>query len=797
MDRSRLSHRFLSRLRAFLANPGVSRVGIRLLAIAVIAYSLKRVFPQLTVLPNLLAAATLVGATLLTRTWPMRCLSAVMTWTALASLGSWVRYQLTFGAIGYDDFVAILQTDASEAKAYVLGLTTAELLQHSLLVAAVLLGLSVWRRSAVVHPVKPSWPRRSVPLLLWLCAVAVLLEAQPVSLGEQWRHFADSVRDVRAQREQQRLMLNEQLSGKSSVPPAKLRGTIILALGESMTRRHMSLYGYARPTTPRLDGLADQLFVHTDTVSLHSHTTLTVPPMFGAPLGHKSPSPVTTPLIASLRRSGVKTFWYSNQNEIGAFENPVTLIARTSDVWKFQKNQFFRDADKPLYDDWLLPQLQEALHDSAPDKFVTLHFYAPHWPYCEGFPASGSDLAEADGLGEAYFGKAADWSSYVNCYDNAIRHVDGLLSQVISMAREASEPTAVVFVSDHGENPATMTAHDENTHSGYQVEVPLFFYVNAAGRQAWKFQLDALRSHLGERYSNAYLGNSLLDLAGVDGKLFEPTRSLFSRSFVPIDRVLFAANPELAVHYDSLQEDRKDALEIARNTLRNLHEKRPGEWAKTWAHGVDSVGKLLEAKDLFAGVALHVCFDAARHHFQICNVAAEPTSLSLETYLQAAADRPHLKYWMTWQAIRRTEVSLAVAELARLERDFKLTGRLVLETGSDALYPELKRLTRQRIVHAYRLPAGSAVCQGGAGKVACAQMGASLVRNMGIVGATVLSFAKSNEPFVRQHARELRGFRQVVEDLDITADRRDFDEALPVLDPYMAALVGFRSTFDR
>ena len=727
----------------------------------------------------------------------MRCLSAVLTWTALAALGSWVRYQLKFGAIGYDDFVAILQTDASEAKAYVLGLTTAELLQQSLLVAAVLLCLGVWRRSAIVNPVQSRWSRRSVALGLWLCAVTVLLDAQPVSLREQWQHFADSVRDVRAQREQQRLLLNEQLSGKSSVPPAKLRGTIILALGESMTRRHMSLYGYARPTTPRLDELTNQLFVHTDTVSLHSHTTLTVPPMFGAPLGRTSTPPVTTPVIASLRRSGVKTFWYSNQNEIGAFENPVTLIARTSDVWKFQKNQFFRDADTPLYDDWLLPQLQEALHDTAPAKFVTLHFYAPHWPYCEGFPASGSDLAEADGLGEAYFGKATDWSSYVNCYDNAIRHVDGLLGQIISMARNASEPTAVVFVSDHGENPATMTAHDENTHSGYQVEVPLFFYVNAAGRQAWKFQLDAMRSHLGERYSNAYLGNSLLDLAGVDGRLFESARSLFSHSFVPIDRTLFAADPELVVHYDSLQQDRKDALEIARNTLRTLREKRPGVWATTWAHGVDSIGKLLEAKDLFAGVALHVCFDKARHHFLVCNEAAKPTSLSLEAYLQAAADRPHLKYWMAWHGIGRAEVGLAVAELARLEHDFKLTGRLVLETGGDALYPELKRLGRQRIVHAYRLPPESAACQASAGKVACAHQSASLVRNMGIVGATVLSFAKSDEPFVRQYARELRGFRKVIEDLDITPGRRDFDDALPALDPYMAALVGFRSAFDR
>ena len=68
-------------------------------------------------------------------------------------------------------------------------------------------------------------------------------------------------------------------------------------------------------------------------------------------------------MIGSFKRSGIKTFWYSNQNELGAFENPVTLIARTSDVWQFQKTRFLRMEDVPLYDAWLVPQLEEALKD--------------------------------------------------------------------------------------------------------------------------------------------------------------------------------------------------------------------------------------------------------------------------------------------------------------------------------------------------------------------------------------------------------------------------------------------------
>ena len=428
---------------------------------------------------------------------------------------------------------------------------------------------------------------------------------------------------------------------------------------------------------------------------------------------------------------------------------------------------------------------------------MTLHFYAPHWPYCEGFPATGTELAEADGLGDTFFGPAQDWSSYVNCYDNAIRYVDGLWGRIIGLARDANEPTAVVFVSDHGENPAAMTAHDENKHSGYQVEVPLVWYVNTAGRRTWQPQLDALRTHLDAAFSNAYLGHSLLDLAGADNTLFDPTRSLFSRSFKPIARDLFARDPEQMVRYDTLDVDRKDGLEIARNTLRALHEQRPRDWKKTWAHGVNSVGKLLESKDLFAGIALDVCFDASQHTFLICDPSGKPAALTLDAYLHAARDRPALRLWLTWHGVRRDSIAAVLADLARLDRLFKLGRRTVVETGGDALFPELKPLAERRFVHAYRLPADREIMSRRRERTGVADLAATIARSLKIVGANALSYDEPAGPFIQQHPRELGRYRQLTQNLEISPTRRDFATTLPALDHYTAFLVGFRSTFDR
>ncbi len=775
----------------------LASVGARLVAFGLITLSLTETFPRLAVTHALLAAALLTGCALLTHSWPLRSLVALLTWAVLVILGYWATYEVNYGPIGYDDFIAIFQTDANEAAAYLSGLTSPDSFTRPLFAAIAFLCAGPWRRSLVRDPRTPRW-RRLAALLLWIAAAIVLIAAQPANLTEQWQHFVESVQDVRAQRAEQQAMLNNGIGAAGSVTAAKLRGTIILVLGESLTRRHMSLYGYARPTTPSLDSLANELFVQTDTVSLHSHTTLTVPPMFGMPLGRRLPRPFPAPLIWSFKRSAVKTFWYSNQNELGAFENPVTLIARTSDVWQFQRNRFLRIADTPLYDGWLVPRLEEALRDPAPAKFVTLHFYAPHWPYCEGFPASGTDLAEADGLGDTFFGPARDWSSYVNCYDNAIRYVDGLWGRIIGLARDANEPTAVVFVSDHGENPAAMTAHDENKHSGYQVEIPLVWYVNAAGRRAWQPQLDVLRTHLNAPFSNAYIGHSLLDLAGADHSLFDTTRSLLSRSFEPIARDLFARDPAQVVHYDTLDVDRKDGLEVARNTLRALHEQRPRDWEKTWAHGVNSVGKLLESKDLFAGIALDVCFDTSRHTFLICDPSGKPAALSLDAYLLAAHDRPGLRLWLAWHDVRRDSLTEALADLARLDRQFNLRSRTVVETGADAVFPELQLLAQRQFVHAYRLPTEAVKpCSESGNEPECATLTGAIARNLKIVGASALSFDRPVAPFVRQRSRELGGYRLLTQNLDISPTRRDFTTTLPALDEYTAYLVGFRSTFDR
>ena len=773
--------------------------GVRLLAFGVLGVSFSRIFPGTPSLVVGSAAVLLAGCALLVRRWPARAILALVIYGLLTLLSWWRAYEAIYGPLSYDDFLAIYQADAKEAIWFVGSILPPQ--------PTTFLILAVLAFFIIGHPM-PSAPdqrtRSSRTRVARTLGASVMVAVSSAILvfqlhhgfGARWDRFISSARDFRAQIAEQNISASH--GGAAQAPrPAALRGNIILVVGESTARRHMSLYGYYRPTTPVLDSLRDELLVQADTVSPHSHTDMTVPPLFGIDWARSLLRQFPGGLVGALRSSGVKTFWYSNQNEFGIWENPVTLIAKSADVWQFQKRGFERKSDAEIYDGGLVPRLAEALRDPARAKFVTLHFYAPHWDYCKVFPRTSGDLSKADGLGQKFFGRAKDLSDDVNCYDNAIRYVDGVVGQIIGLARDAKEPTAVIFVSDHGENPASGTNHDSALHSAYQVEIPLVWYFNHAGQDVWKEQVGNLKSHLGEPFLSADLDHSLLQLAGADPALFDASRSLLSPSFRTEPRRLFENNPEKFVSYDTLDPDRKDYLEITRNALKQLRESRPADWEKTWAHRVNSLGKLMETKDIFAGVEIDLVFNVSKGTFFVYHPPAADIGLSLEEYLKAASSQPGLRIWCDWKNASPELFHAALTELLRLDRQFNLKRRIVVESSDDQVFPDLRELRQQGFFHSYYLPTDEIVtCAEHGPSARCEELAESIDHNATLVGADAISFDALGSRFVQAHAALFSRFKLLTWDLDSNSATRDFAAKLPPLDRLSVFLTVFPSSFD-
>jgi len=113
------------------------------------------------------------------------------------------------------------------------------------------------------------------------------------------------------------------------------------------------------------------------------------------------------------------------------------------------------------------------------------------------------------------------------------------------------------------------------------------------------------------------LYDTLLDLVARDNPRLRSDRPLFSKGYRPYPRTMVVRDGEgNLVDYDSIAiGDKKDHLEMTRVNLGYMRRHFPGRWSRIWAHRVDSLAKLLEAKRYFSGVELDVVFDATENRF--------------------------------------------------------------------------------------------------------------------------------------------------------------------------------------
>ena len=107
-------------------------------------------------------------------------------------------------------------------------------------------------------------------VLLLLLFLAIEPVAQRIYFVDFYRVFADYKRQ--RLREEKEIAERQTLPFDVSMLPEKAPQTLVVVIGESHTRHHMSLYGYGRDTNPLLSAQKSRLNVYRDVVSPQVHT---------------------------------------------------------------------------------------------------------------------------------------------------------------------------------------------------------------------------------------------------------------------------------------------------------------------------------------------------------------------------------------------------------------------------------------------------------------------------------------------------------------------------------------------
>jgi hypothetical protein len=194
---------------------------------------------------------------------------------------------------------------------------------------------------------------------------------------------------------------------------------------------------------------------------------------------------------------------------------------------------------------------------------------------------------------------------------------------------------------------------------------------------------------------------------------------------------------------------------------------------RVWSHGVNSLARLEHAKRAFAGIEVDLMFEGEPGTFHLRRPSGLTTGLTLEDLLEVSADCPELRLWLDWKNAEAASFEPALNRLRALDRAYRLRARCLVETSSDALFPELREVSESGFEHGYYLPTavGLEVLATGSEAEALA-LAEAIEDRVEAVGATAITFDRRLEPFVRGPLQPLVSDRELARyawDLDLRA----------------------------
>ncbi|QTY27214.1 sulfatase-like hydrolase/transferase [Flavobacterium sp. CS20] len=429
-----------------------------------------------------------------------------------------IYYYLFKANISASSIFILLETNLAEAREFV------EFYLNPFIVIAIVTYLVVLIFYLIKRPVFTFPKTFKYQYVIYTAGVLIPLALMIYRGFQQYNFLYLSVSSVYEYIEEQQKMLQYNIDEPlADVDGFEFRNkndtaTYVLIIGESTTRRRMSVYGYNRKTTPFLDSLKSDLWLYNNVISSHAHT-------IGALKDALTLNSLSTDkdfsIIQLMNQAGFKTFWISNQRPIGQYESLVTLIARSSD--KYLTKNTAKDGAITPYDEVLLPEFKKALKDKASKKFIVLHPLGTHLLYSDRYP---EEFKKFVGKSPSNFDhQQAHRRS--NAYDNSVLYHDYFLKQVIDEVAKIEHPVYVLYFSDHGDEvyeSIDFSGHAEENPTKSMLEIPFFIWMNKSFKNEFKAQYIPENPYILRDFMHTFS-----ELNGIRFRQFDSTKSIFHK----------------------------------------------------------------------------------------------------------------------------------------------------------------------------------------------------------------------------------------------------------------------------
>ncbi len=342
-----------------------------------------------------------------------------------------------------------------------------------------------------------------------------------------------------SQYQQQLNNMQELLQANAKIPPlANLQdrhagqpATLVLVIGESTNRQHMSLYGYARKTTPNLDAMRN-LMVFNQAVAPRPYTIESLQQVLTFADQENPDLYLTKPsLMNMMRQAGYKSFWITNQQTVTRRNTMLTTFSKQTDEQVYLNNT--RVQNSRQYDGDVLEPFKKALQDPASRKFIVVHLLGTHMKYVYRYPPEFNRYRDNTGLDKVF---NEEQVKVINTYDNAVLYNDFVVSGLIKHFENSQQNGFLTYFSDHGEDVYDSGGHDVLGRNEANPTLPMYAIPMLVWMTPeWREQHVLINQDTLERpYSISHFIHTWADLVGLSFTGFEPQKSLVNVEFKPL-----------------------------------------------------------------------------------------------------------------------------------------------------------------------------------------------------------------------------------------------------------------------
>ncbi len=460
--------------------------------------------------------------------------------------------------------------------------------------------------------------------------------------------------------------------------------TTVLVIGESHNKNHMSLYGYPRPTTPALEKRAnnDGLIVFQNVYSNHTHTTPTLSLALTQANQYNSLNWFQSPSIIELaKQANIQTYWLSNQQMLGAWDNQVSLIAQEADqvVAINKKIGIYKQPEK--FDEALFAPLQNSLEEPG-EKLIVLHLMGNHGSYCMRYSKDWEIYSQT--LETSRFGHLSQNTNTkdINCYDNSIAYNDYVLDSIFSLLEKSAISASVFYFADHSEEIFAGKAHNQANFEFAMAEIPSLVWATVQWKKENSTLWNQLIQNRNQLFTNDMVFDTVLGLMGLEGKLHNLTNDLSNAAYhEPTTPVTLHGRKKIYSPENRSLWQKINGKTISEN----------GQSGRLLPHRVNTIGKMRDT--VSAGInsfEIDIYYTAtdSETFFEVGHDRETMSGMRLEEFL-AEIPGSFKKIWLDVKNVRPGNVGGIVNKLDELDSKYDIKNRIIVESSDRTPAPKL------------------------------------------------------------------------------------------------------------